>query len=197
MKINNIEDIAEKIGVQIKKGFISALILLVLEIKPCHGYLIIKEIKERTLGLWKPTTSTIYPILEKLEKNELIISVRDESDKRQKKTYNITSTGKRILKILMLKYQRLMKSMKSIISSTVGLDKEFKELNITDEDILSYFTIDPTFNWSNSLTDGELIQKLIVHRKLITEKIQDLNKAIQNIDEYIVELNKKLLENTV
>ena len=46
-----VEEISDKFERAMKKGFISTLVLLVLENKPTHGYQIIKEIEERTLGM--------------------------------------------------------------------------------------------------------------------------------------------------
>ena len=63
------EKIAEEYESAMKKGFISSLILLVLENSPSYGYKISKEINKRTLGLWNPPSSTMYTILKNLTEN--------------------------------------------------------------------------------------------------------------------------------
>ena len=63
-----IKDIVEAFDTTMKKGFMSGLILLVLQKEASHGYKIQKEIEELTLGEWKPTSSNIYPLLDSLKK---------------------------------------------------------------------------------------------------------------------------------
>lgn len=63
--------------------------VLLLESGEKHGYQIIKDI-ERITGK-KPTTSHIYPFLEKLEEQGLV-ELADEGD-RDKKVYRLTGEG--------------------------------------------------------------------------------------------------------
>ena len=49
-------------------------LLLLLSEKPMYGYEIIRELEKRFSGFWKPATGTIYPALEKLEKDGLLTS---------------------------------------------------------------------------------------------------------------------------
>ena len=46
-----------------QKGYIRIAVLILLSKKPYHGYEIMREIKERTMGFWRPTAGGIYPIL--------------------------------------------------------------------------------------------------------------------------------------
>ena len=66
------EKIAEKFENAMKTGFISALILIVLEKNPSYGYKVGKEIEKRTLGLWDPPTSTIYTVLKVMTEKGMI-----------------------------------------------------------------------------------------------------------------------------
>ncbi len=63
--------------------------LLLLKRKPRHGYEIITEIGEITGS--KPSTSHIYPFLQKLEEKDLIKA--DEQGERGKKVYRLTESG--------------------------------------------------------------------------------------------------------
>jgi len=61
--------------------------LLLLETEPKHGYQIIKDL-EKITGK-KPTTSHIYPFLQKLEEKSYV-----ETEKQgRKKVYNLTEEG--------------------------------------------------------------------------------------------------------
>lgn len=55
-------------------GAVSMWLLLLLWARPTYGYEIIRELEKRFSGFWKPTTGTIYPALEKLEKEGLLTS---------------------------------------------------------------------------------------------------------------------------
>ena len=65
------EKIAEKFESSMKTGFISSLILIVLEKNPSYGYKIGKEIEKRTLGIWNPPSSTMYTVLKDMKKKKI------------------------------------------------------------------------------------------------------------------------------
>ncbi|OYT54843.1 MAG: PadR family transcriptional regulator [Candidatus Altiarchaeales archaeon ex4484_2] len=66
-----------------------------LDKKPKSGYDIIKEIKEKTDGLWVPSKGAVYPTLDQLER-EGLIKVK-KIDKRSKKVLELTVQGRRRL----------------------------------------------------------------------------------------------------
>ena len=68
------------------------LILGILAEQPCHGYQIEKLIEERGMRKWTDVGfSSIYYILEKLEKKGLAESVPTKG--KDKKEYKITKSG--------------------------------------------------------------------------------------------------------
>ena len=72
------------------------LILGILAEQPCHGYQIEKLIEERGMRKWTDVGfSSIYYILEKLEKKGLAESVPTKG--KDKKEYNITKSGSAVL----------------------------------------------------------------------------------------------------
>lgn len=78
-----------------KVGAVSLWLLLLLSERPMYGYEIIRELEKRFSGYWKPKTGTIYPALEKLEKNRLVtsrIEFREEAPDR--KHYALTDKGR-------------------------------------------------------------------------------------------------------
>ncbi|MEM2882061.1 MAG: PadR family transcriptional regulator [Candidatus Bathyarchaeia archaeon] len=88
---------------ELKKGYLKLLILASLARRPMHGYEIMREAAERTLGLWKPTAGGTYPLLGKMEREGWIRGEWRISRGRRRKVYGITSKGeaklKRILEI--------------------------------------------------------------------------------------------------
>ncbi|MHA1917231.1 MAG: PadR family transcriptional regulator [Candidatus Ranarchaeia archaeon] len=75
---------------------IEFLILESLKKKPKHGYDLIKEFKKTFQFSWKPKPGTIYPILSRLNKKEMIIQL--EKVEKQRKIYELTDKGEEVLK---------------------------------------------------------------------------------------------------
>lgn len=72
------------------RGDVRAAVLALLLEGPKHGYQIIQEIAERSGGAWKPSAGSVYPTLQLLNDEGLIVS--EESDGR--KTYALTEAGR-------------------------------------------------------------------------------------------------------
>ena len=76
------------------------LILGILKQGKSYGYLIISKIKELSGGKMKWSDGMLYPVLHRLEKEELIRSEWIMSDgSRPRKYYEITTLGKKELLI--------------------------------------------------------------------------------------------------
>ena len=77
-----------------KVGAVSLWLLLLLSERPMYGYEIIRELEKRFSGYWKPKTGTIYPALDRLEKNHLVTSrIESREDAPDRKHYALTDTG--------------------------------------------------------------------------------------------------------
>lgn len=74
---------------------------------PAHGYGIRKYLNERGFGDFK--SGTIYPLLQRLEEADLVISQWDIPDKgAARKLYRISVTGEEILQAELDKIERLL-----------------------------------------------------------------------------------------
>src|SRR5260370_27562047 len=69
------------------------VILKLLRDKPRHGYEVMKELEERMHGCYSPSPGTIYPTLQWLEDEGLVVA----RDVEGKKVYEITDTGRAFL----------------------------------------------------------------------------------------------------
>ncbi|WP_188187230.1 PadR family transcriptional regulator [Nonomuraea sp. SYSU D8015] len=77
-------------GRKAKRGDVRAAILALLAEQPRNGYQIIQEIAERSEGGWKPSPGAVYPALQQLTDEGLVIS--EESEGR--KTFRLTEEGR-------------------------------------------------------------------------------------------------------
>lgn len=74
---------------------LAVFILHSLNQQPKSGYELLKEIEEKTEGLWVPSKGTLYPILKQLEEEELIKV--GETGKRSKTVFELTKKGEETL----------------------------------------------------------------------------------------------------
>ncbi|HEU5486307.1 MAG TPA: PadR family transcriptional regulator [Microlunatus sp.] len=77
-------------GPKARRGDVRAAILSVLADQPRNGYQVIQEIAERTSGAWKPSPGSIYPTLQQLEDEGLVVQVEEGG----RKAYALTDDGR-------------------------------------------------------------------------------------------------------
>lgn len=98
--------------------FIEISILCFLYEKKCHGYGIMDRLIALDVIDGEINISTIYRILQRLEKEEAVISEWEESDQGpKKKVYSITSMGKMQLK----EWIKLLKERKKRIDIIINI----------------------------------------------------------------------------
>ena len=73
-----------------RRGDVRASILALLKDRPMHGYEMIQEIAERSGGAWKPSPGSVYPTLQLLEDEGLIVSESEGG----KKLFSLTESGR-------------------------------------------------------------------------------------------------------
>lgn len=81
-----------------KKGSAELLILSLVEAVPRHGYEISKLIEQRSRGAVRFHAASLYPLLYRLEKRELIHGLWvEKSGQRRRRYYQLTNQGRKIL----------------------------------------------------------------------------------------------------
>jgi DNA-binding PadR family transcriptional regulator len=69
------------------------VILKLLKDKPRHGYEVMKELEEQLRGCYSPSPGTVYPTLQWLEDEGLVMA----KDVEGKKVYEVTDAGRTFL----------------------------------------------------------------------------------------------------
>lgn len=87
---------------QLKKGVLEIVVLQLLSQKKMYGYQLIIELKEMSHGMLAMKEGTLYPILYRLEDDELVKSEWSHANGKElsKKYYQITEKGRTTLKDL-------------------------------------------------------------------------------------------------
>lgn len=75
------------------KGLLPIYVLYLLSLGPTNGNEISKKIGKRTNEKWVPSTGGIYPLLKRMEADELIEGQWDDPNKKFQKTYILTEKG--------------------------------------------------------------------------------------------------------
>ncbi|MEV6591742.1 PadR family transcriptional regulator [Streptomyces acidicola] len=79
------------------RGHLDALILAVLETEPLHGYAVMEALQVSSGGALDLPTGSLYPALRRLDRAGLVESEWSTVGGRRRRTYQLTSAGRRAL----------------------------------------------------------------------------------------------------
>ena len=181
------EKIAEKFESSMKTGFISSLILIVLEKNPSYGYKIGKEIEKRTLGIWNPPSSTMYTVLKDMKKKKLITFIEQQVEGRNRKIYEITSKGKATLKLMLEKRKIIEESFETLKTAMLGNEKGVLPKG--------YHKIGPLkliLTRLDEKSDKEQLEFLELYKLRIYREMEKIKEQSQRIEERIDKLKENL-----
>ncbi len=97
-------------------GDMKYVILKLLRDKPRHGYEVMKELEERMHGCYSPSPGTVYPTLQWLEDEGLVVA----KDVEGKKVYEITDTGRAFLDEHKDTVEDIFDRVRETVERTVG-----------------------------------------------------------------------------
>lgn len=101
---------------QLLKGLIDPIILSIINRLPMYGYQIVKEIERLTGGYLKLKSGTIYPSLQRLVRNGLVVSTWEQVTKnRGRRYYEITEKGRQFLSRRSGEWQNFCSAVSKII----------------------------------------------------------------------------------
>jgi DNA-binding PadR family transcriptional regulator len=78
-------------GPRARRGDVRAAALALLAEEPMNGYQIIQAIGERSDGVWRPSPGSVYPALQQLEDEGLILAETGDGGRR---AYRLTDEGR-------------------------------------------------------------------------------------------------------
>jgi DNA-binding PadR family transcriptional regulator len=106
-----------------RKGFrlgdVRAAVLVLLAEQHMHGYQIIQEIAERSGGIWQPSPGSIYPVLQQLEDEGLVLIEQTEG----RKVANLTEAGRAYVEENQAEFEEVWKAL-----STNNMDESVQEM---------------------------------------------------------------------
>lgn len=104
------KDILQNYVTELKRGNLVLAVLGSLS-TPHYGYALLQTLQERGMDV---EANTLYPLLRRLEKQELLESNWDTSESRPRKYYSISKTGTRVREKLFAEWEKMQKSISDI-----------------------------------------------------------------------------------
>ncbi|MFX0100249.1 MAG: PadR family transcriptional regulator [Candidatus Hodarchaeota archaeon] len=121
---------AENFESELLRGISTLIILRIIGEKGdegAYGYQILKDLEDRTSGMLLLEEGTLYPMLRKLEKDEVLTSERrtPEGQGRERKYYMLSTKGKNIHALMAGFFSRLIESVGPLLDIQVILDESY------------------------------------------------------------------------
>ncbi len=176
-----------------KKNFTNIFILSILEKGPSHGYKIGNEIEKRTIGMWNPSASTLYWILNNLREKGFIKLLEED---KNKKVYEISDTGKEALRLMKLTQRNIRNTYRRFLAASIDNSNTIDLEDLERFDEIPSIQVLPTAlrpeRFKGNLTLNERIQLLESKKAAFIETRDRMNEYIKDFDETILKIRKEL-----
>jgi len=113
---------SKEVQVKLMKGLLDLVVLQFLSSQPMHGYQIITRIR-KTFGVYFGP-STIYPLLNTLEKKGYVKSEWNMGNERPRKVYKLTTEGQNLLNFTEDSLNFICRTIGTTGMSKIGLAEE-------------------------------------------------------------------------
>jgi PadR family transcriptional regulator PadR len=100
---------------ELVRGPVDLLVLSILRAGAAHGYAIMGELSERSGGAFNIEAGTIYPALQRLERDGLVSSAWDAPSGRRRRLYTLTGEGRRAFATRDSEWRRFVASVDSVL----------------------------------------------------------------------------------
>lgn len=101
------------------RGSLDLLVLKTLSLAPMHGWGISRRIQQTSKGVLEVNQGSLYPALQRLEKDGLITSDWDTTDNnRRARYYRLTAAGKRALGDEVESWKRFAAGLDAVLRTT-------------------------------------------------------------------------------
>lgn len=109
--MDSTEELIHTLMVELKRGTLVLLVLSQLH-QPEYGYSLIQKLEDKQAPI---EAGTLYPLLRRLEKQQLLKSEWDTTDSRPRKFYVLSEQGKQVYSKLKAEWQMLSTQLAQIL----------------------------------------------------------------------------------
>lgn len=110
------DELIQTLMVELKRGTLVLLVLSQLN-EPEYGYSLIQKLEEKNAPI---EAGTLYPLLRRLEKQQLLKSEWDTTESRPRKFYVLSEQGKQVYEKLKSEWQALSLQLSTILKEEEG-----------------------------------------------------------------------------
>jgi DNA-binding PadR family transcriptional regulator len=90
-------------------------VLLALADGPKHGYLIMKEVEDRTGGAVRLSTGTLYGLIKRFLDDEVIVELPPEDDgSERRRPYKLTPFGRQVARAEAVRLEQLVSAARGV-----------------------------------------------------------------------------------
>ena len=101
------------------RGSLDLLVLKTLSLVPMHGWGIAQRIQQMSKGILEVNQGSLYPALQRLEKDGLISSDWEQTENnRRARYYKLTASGRRALGVELESWKRFATGLDAVLRST-------------------------------------------------------------------------------
>lgn len=101
------------------RGSLDLLVLKTLSLSAMHGWGISQRVQQLSKGTLELNQGSLYPALQRLEKNGLVTSEWGTTDNnRQARYYELTRSGRRALSEQLESWRQFAESLETVLSAT-------------------------------------------------------------------------------
>jgi DNA-binding PadR family transcriptional regulator len=110
------------ISADLIRGSLKTIVLKLLkEEGPMHGYAITRKVEELTSGKIKLTYGALYPILHKLENENILVTTSENYNNRIRIYYSLTPKGQSAVIQKIKELNEFIEALQSIVEPRTGL----------------------------------------------------------------------------
>lgn len=109
--MGDLNDILASLILELRRGTIIISVLSQLK-EPQYGYTLVKNLEEKGVNV---DTNTLYPLLRRLEKQELLISEWETDQSKPRKYYRRTDFGNQVYEKLVEQWKVMTERMNRLI----------------------------------------------------------------------------------
>ncbi len=95
---------------ELRRGSLTLGVLGCLKV-PHYGYALLQTMQEKLIDI---EANTLYPLLRRLESQELLASEWDTSESRPRKYYRISKKGEQVYRELLTEWKKMQQSIDAI-----------------------------------------------------------------------------------
>ncbi len=109
--MNELDEIIQSLTQELRRGTIVISVLSQLN-APEYGYTLVKNMEDKGV---KVDTNTLYPLLRRLEKQNILVSEWETDGNKPRKYYKRTTFGDLVYEKLLVQWQEMTDCMKKLL----------------------------------------------------------------------------------